>query len=1525
MSKRQKRTGILSLFVCLFIFMGAAVLSVFGFTAKADAAAYTLTFAEEKSLSDSADGWSVAGKETGGISYSEGIVSIDYDGGTNNDGILAIRSGLNLVNGEQYGVSIDYKGVNGVASFHLYVGETVIQAWLGAVDTGWTNYTAEFTFDGNDYALLKWVGDSKNLQVKNFVISKKYDTRAMEDDAAIGELPTIPKKEGYRGYWTIDGVEISATTKYTFGADKTAKLVYEKAGTKYTLTFAEETENLAGSIDGWSNAGVGTNGIAASNGEIQVDFNTVSTANYYNVSVFNSVNGKTYTIKYEHKSTGTGNSADYHLFHGNWSGAIKDWIGAPTEWSEQTISYTANTNGETLIFQSAGGNKSLQFRNFTITEVVNTREIEDNAAIGELPTIPKKEGYRGYWTIDGVEISATTKYTFGANKTAKLVYEELAVEKNSVSGVSISLNGDIALNFYVKVIDDAKVYFTVDGVKTETANYVAKDGENYNRVYSCSVAAKDYDKNILLTIGDDDKQISAQASVKQYIAVAKTEYQSNEELLALINALEKYCEAAKKYFAKESVQNVDFADENIVNYKAAKSGTLPAGVTIKVSLILETKTTIRIYLSGENAATIACKIDGVAVTPIEKDGSYYIEKAGIAAKDLDKTYTFDIGSASVYFSAFSYVQAVAEQNSDANLVKTVKALYNYGVAANVYFPDAESVSAKTDMSKTVALANKLENGVQGSYLGANKSLYTVSNGNMTLTHRLNREASGMLVSALKAKNGGVYLSDTIDPYLTVADKTVYGSVSKNIQRYSVTDGTTPLSEAACSPYINVNKFGYYYYQVNVRNLNFGNDLYLDKTYHIYSDRMYQQYRLINNGTQAATADVFGFEAKISLSAISEFEIYDGTERVSSIEQSGAGRAFSSLQYAAFDISGVGVVAFINTCENCTFWIINTGDYIYVRQYVAVGTLNAKASMEFGSRIYTDYAHNFDGVKAANEIERNPLTAGNISVSGDGAEFVGYNNITGYYVFKINGTTFAQAAADPDKKYIEKITVNSPDEREVFFYVHSTSLLEGAAITDENNLLMPIGVQVSKNFDHEKEEPIYDPNDEMYGDTIFPFAAEKNKSITLSVVNVYQNWGKYAAKQLSSVSYYVAYYHLSTGVRETNCIAPYFATFENKDDYGAWILPDFRGASCDGQAKTVGTADSIQKNSVGEMSGVSNGTDSGVYQSSQINSEGLVYADLNYSYISADGAYKYAYRHVEMPQNDESRTYYTVEIEFLKNTSLKYSEFRIFGFGPVTGGKNYSKAVYIGTDGKVTEINPSQNINSTSVIINKFTPKLYALQKGSSYFAYYGLESSGREQGNFGLIVKNYAITVNGVASDMGLALYNDRVSKGGSYVNRASLTIAQDTTFVQGDKIIVNVILLPYGTATQTDYANVKKVYEDSVMNAIAVNAEVGTAVSDEYVPTISTTNNIAVFTLSGGCSENNAVGVNYAINVSGINKLGRLKVEKMNENGEWEEVVFSSESGFDGYSVKYENEKFDYSFIVTKTTTSATYRVTVA
>ena len=464
----------------------------------------------------------------------------------------------------------------------------------------------------------------------------------------------------------------------------------------------------------------------------------------------------------------------------------------------------------------------------------------------------------------------------------------------------------------------------------------------------------------------------------------------------------------------------------------------------------------------------------------------------------------------------------------------------------------------------------------------------------------------------------------------------------------------------------------------------------------------------------------------------------------------------------------------------------------------------------------------------------------------------------------------------------------------------------------------MGLEVMKNFGHEHEEPIYDYDDKIYGDTLFPVSLKSGKTLDFSVVNVYQNWGKYPLKQISSISYYISYYHMSTGVTETNCLAPYYATYLNKDDLGAWILPDFRGMSNDGQS---GSDDLIQNCSVGALNGVSNGAslssaeaDLGVYQSSEIHSAGLTYADMSYSYVSKNGDYKFTYRHVEMPQTDESRTYYTVEIEFLKSTTLKYSDFSIFSFDPRRPTDSYRKAAYLDASGNHREISVSTPSVGT----------LYKLNKNGSYFTYYNGTTNG-EGGNFGLIVKNHFITVNGKASDLGLAFYNGRIKRGGKYVNRGSLTLAANTTFAVGDKITVNAILLPYGSVGQTSCDNVKKVYRDSVTNALSVTAQTGTVVSDEYIATIKASRyGTAEFTLGGGATAESVNGVNYAIKVTGIKKLGTLKVEKKNSAGEWESVELASESGFDGYSVEYESGTMSYSFVVNKTAADITYRVTV-
>ena len=76
------------------------------------------------------------------------------------------------------------------------------------------------------------VTESSVSKIEEYTLS--FDVKTAVSDImvtggqAIGELPAVPEKEGYDGFWAIDGVEINADTVYTFGADKTAVAVYKK-------------------------------------------------------------------------------------------------------------------------------------------------------------------------------------------------------------------------------------------------------------------------------------------------------------------------------------------------------------------------------------------------------------------------------------------------------------------------------------------------------------------------------------------------------------------------------------------------------------------------------------------------------------------------------------------------------------------------------------------------------------------------------------------------------------------------------------------------------------------------------------------------------------------------------------------------------------------------------------------------------------------------------------------------------------------------------------------------------------------------------------------------------------------------------------------------------------------------------------------------------------------------------------------------------------------------------------------------
>ncbi len=814
-------------------------------------------------------------------------------------------------------------------------------------------------------------------------------------------------------------------------------------------------------------------------------------------------------------------------------------------------------------------------------------------------------------------------------------------------------------------------------------------------------------------------------------------------------------------------------------------------------------------------------------------------------------------------------------------------------AAKTTDVDVSYLEEQTHLVHTVERANELANGVQAYYDTSHRECYKIENQAVQVNQSL---VVKKWVASLKNPDGENYLTETLDAYIVKDGLTYYASASPSKAR------------------VNTTQLGYYYYSTYIRDLMFRNDvpLYYEKAYHTYSDRMHQAFRIVAPTEDVAVSE-FGFETKVPLEQLKKLEYVSDGKTYTEIENNAT---YENVEYIGFDIKDAGVVGFIFAGQDTKISLKQTEKEIILKQSIALEAVSAGEDVLFANRLYTDMTHEFDGLQKANREEQNPLTDQNITVdeSVDGAKFIGYNHMTGSYEFTLNGSGFSQAYYfEPEKKYYEHITVqNVPDDRTMYLRVHTEVPMEGAALLDKDEKLLPIPLQGCKNFGHEKEEPIYNPKDPLSGDTYMPLVVKAGENYDFSILNVYKLWGNYDIKQLSSIDYYISYYHLSTGVTETNCIAPYYAQTADGSLDMAWFLPDFRGASGDFWGDLELKQGDPQHNSVGTVYAPTNnmGGLKANYLSSNIKSAGLIYADLEYSYISDDSTYKYTMRHFELPQNDESRTYYTIDFTFLEDCKIDNQMFSIIAEDGRKGIYNY--AAYLDENGKHQEIENPRSQGQTT---------LYPLNKGGSYFAFYGLPDGwDTETGNFGLVVKDYSITVDGKKSDVGLAFLNDIRGSHWGLGNYGSLTLSESVEFKKGDTIHIDLILLPFGLVGQDDCQNVVNVYEDSVKNALAVEAQVGKVVEDTYLPTVMSKDNVAEFALSGGVASNET-GVDYAVKVQGFDKLTNPKVyEKV--DGEWIPYEYASELGYDGYSVQVENNKLSYSFMFTQTAEGRIFKV---
>ncbi len=804
------------------------------------------------------------------------------------------------------------------------------------------------------------------------------------------------------------------------------------------------------------------------------------------------------------------------------------------------------------------------------------------------------------------------------------------------------------------------------------------------------------------------------------------------------------------------------------------------------------------------------------------------------------------------------------------------------------------LSGQTVLGDTVIRANQLANGVQAYYTSNDHVAYRVDNQAMSLTHALTGNKNA---SSLDNTRGENYLVNTLDSYVVFNGETYYASDSPSDAR------------------VNTIKLGYYYDSVYLRDLQFSAaiPLYLEKAYHTYSDRVHEQFRIIPTSDSKYVTE-FGFELKLRRSRVSALEIAHGDTVETALEN--GTYSYDDLQYIGLDIPEAGVVGIITAGQTTKVTIIVNDKHLIIRQFVPTQGVKFGSELTFANRLYTDETHSFDGIRQANYEEQNPLTAENITVEDvDDAAFVGYNHLTGAYNFAINGMGFNDSYFRyRQRHFTEHITVKGADDRTVYLAMQTIYPAEGAALV-ENGMLVPVPLQVGKNFGHEKEEPIYNPLDTKYGETIMPLVLKKGETYDFSLLNVYQEWGSqgFNIKQLSSIDYFISYYHLSTGVTETNCIAPYYSAY-SKGSFGyAWVLPDFRGPSAAFWADVETQAGDPQYNSVGTLYAPTNnyGLSMGEYTGSDISYSGLTYADLDYSYIAPDGSYAYTMRHAEMPQTDESRTYYTIEFTFLKDTEIDNNAFSIVGFDGRKG--TYEKSAYLDEGGNHVElVNPTET----------GTAQLYKLCKDGSYFTYYGLpDGLNAETGNFACIVKDFEIIVDGAESNVGLAFLNDfRANPHFGMLNYGSLTLDQSVSFKAGDTISVDVILLPYGTIGQDDCQNAINVYEDSVKNAPVLTVSTGKAGEDTWIPTVIAEGNMAEFTITGGVSKEGAKPA-LAIKLQGYDKLCVPTIYEQID-GQWVEYQISTDKGYDGYGVLCEDGKLTYTFVFQQTDEGRTFKV---
>ncbi len=271
-----------------------------------------------------------------------------------------------------------------------------------------------------------------------------------------------------------------------------------------------------------------------------------------------------------------------------------------------------------------------------------------------------------------------------------------------INGYTITLGGEIGVNFYLTLTDKAaadaetRVDFTLpNGTVKSVAIADATKNADGTYTFTCNVAAKEMASVVKAQLftstgaSSEEFKYSVVDYAEKILDGTEQEYIDAQPL---VKAMLNYGATAQMYFdyntdnlANDILSEADkvVADADFADYGYTLTGK-EEGVTYYGSrLTLEGETLIKHYFYITTDVIPEITVNGEKVEAEKKGDLYEVVIDGIVAQDLDEKFELKIGGLTLDYNAFSYGK-LAAQGEDAMLINVMNALYAYNQVANQY-------------------------------------------------------------------------------------------------------------------------------------------------------------------------------------------------------------------------------------------------------------------------------------------------------------------------------------------------------------------------------------------------------------------------------------------------------------------------------------------------------------------------------------------------------------------------------------------------------------------------------------------------------------------------------------------------------------------------------------------------------------------------------------------------------------------------------------------------------------------------